>query len=102
MLKEEEIHDGEEDSQEIEEEENEYIYAPDENDEDDNSYDHDDDMSEDDGLDLEHKGNIDISSGEDEARVKGKKKKEEGTKRSENSMAWKYFEKVWIVDEENP
>jgi hypothetical protein len=102
MLKEEEIHDGEEDNQEIEEEENQYIYAPDENDEDDNSYDHDDDMSEDDGLDLEDKGSIDISSGEDEARVKGKKKKEEGTKHSENSMAWKYFEKVWIVDEENP
>ncbi|KAM0880480.1 hypothetical protein ACQ4PT_033548 [Festuca glaucescens] len=102
MPVEEEIHDGEEDNQEIEEEENEYIYAPDENDEHDNSYDHDDDMSEDDGLDLEDKGSIDISSGEDEARVKGKKKRKKESSGSENSMAWKYFEKVWIVDEENP
>ncbi|KAM0875988.1 hypothetical protein ACQ4PT_036457 [Festuca glaucescens] len=104
---EEEIDDGEEDNQEIEEEEieeedNEYIYAPDENDEDYNSYDHDDDMSEDDGLGLEDKGSIDISSREDEARVKGKKKRKKESSGSENSMAWKYFDKVWIVDEENP
>jgi hypothetical protein len=55
------------------------MYAPDEDDED-NKYDHDDEMSEDDVLGGSHASEeetarIDISSGEDEARVKGKKKK---------------------------
>jgi hypothetical protein len=63
-------------------------------------------MSEDDVLGGSHASEeetarIDISSGEDEARVKGKKKRKE-TNVSENSKAWKYFEKVFIVDEENP
>jgi hypothetical protein len=57
------------------------MYASDEDDED-NKYDHDDEMSEDDVLggsraSKEETARIDISSGEDEARVKGKKKRKE-------------------------
>ncbi|KAM0920005.1 hypothetical protein ACQ4PT_007801 [Festuca glaucescens] len=80
---EEEIDDGQEEpdieeEEEIENEEEEYIYEPDQNDEHDgNSYDHDDDMSEEGG---EDQPSIDISSGEDEARVEGTKKKKEGNK----------------------
>ncbi|KAM0850039.1 hypothetical protein ACQ4PT_053343 [Festuca glaucescens] len=102
---EEEIDDGQEEldieeEEEIENEEEEYIYEPDQNDEHDgNSYDHDDDMSEEGG---EDQPSIDISSGEDEARVEGTKKRKKETSVPENSAAWKYFEKVFVVDEENP
>ncbi|KAM0920635.1 hypothetical protein ACQ4PT_007379 [Festuca glaucescens] len=101
---EEEIDDGQEEpdieeEEEIENEEEEYIYEPDQNDEHDgNSYDHDDDMSEEGG---EDQPSIDISSGEDEARVEGTKKRKKETSVPENSAAWKYFEKVFVVDEEN-
>jgi hypothetical protein len=82
------------------------MYAPDEDGED-NKYDHDDEMFEDDVLGGSHASEeetaiIDISSGEDEARVKGKKRKTKETNVSENSKPWKYFEKVFVVDEENP
>lgn len=103
---EEEIDDGQgepdiEEEEEIENEEEEYIYEPDQNDEHDgNSYDDDDDdMSEEGG---EDQPSIDISSGEDEARVEGTKKRKKETSVPENSAAWKYFEKVFVVDEENP
>ena len=50
----------------------------------------------------EEKQSIDISSGEDEARVKGNKKRKKETSVPENSVAWTHFEKIFVVDEENP
>ncbi|KAM0855456.1 hypothetical protein ACQ4PT_049764 [Festuca glaucescens] len=78
---EEEIDDVEEQDEELDEEDKDEMYVPNENDEDVNAYDLDDDMSEEDVVGtIEDKPSIDISSGEDEARVKEKKKTKEGNK----------------------
>ncbi|KAM0855457.1 hypothetical protein ACQ4PT_049764 [Festuca glaucescens] len=70
---EEEIDDVEEQDEELDEEDKDEMYVPNENDEDVNAYDLDDDMSEEDVVGtIEDKPSIDISSGEDEARIENK------------------------------